>query len=58
MNRKVWTKLDLINMPQNEFECLQISLRARAYRLLGFNWKEWIMVTRDPLTDDITIEWE
>lgn len=58
MNRKIWTRQELISMDRNQFETICICLRAKAYRLLGFNWKKWISFTENQLTGDIEITWE
>lgn len=58
MTRHIWTRQDLVEMPASEFKTIQICLQAKAYRLLGFNWRKWITFTTDPVTESIVVEWE
>lgn len=57
MKRRVITRVELVNMSKNEFDGFQIMLRAKAYRLLGFNWTKWISFTENTV-GDLEVAWE
>lgn len=44
---RIFTKLEMVKMELNEFQCFEICLNARAFRLIGIHWKEWVTVEQD-----------
>lgn len=58
MNEKIYTQADLVSMPHDEFQGFQMLLRARAYKLMGFHWKEFISVQQDFITGTIVFTWK
>lgn len=58
-NKRIYTTQELVNMSTNEYKHFRIHIRARAYRLLGFNWKKWITVEGScKLGEELIIHWE
>jgi hypothetical protein len=57
-NCRKYTKLDLVNMTQDEFDCFYICLRSKSFSLLGMFWKKKISYYEDLFTGDLIFEWE
>jgi hypothetical protein len=53
-----WTALDLMNMDQNEFQYFYICLNARAFRMLGINWKSHLEFFVCPETGDYVVRFK
>lgn len=57
MNRRVYTRQELVAMPTNEFRMLEMCLSARAFGLLGISYKTSVTMYQDPRDGSIILEW-
>ena len=56
--QRIITKADLVSMPKTDFFVLQLALAAKAFRLLGIDYKSFVRVYEDKISGNLILEWK